>query len=411
MTVKHPWSSLLLCSFCLLASATSATAQAAPEEPLSPEQGAAPEQPTPEPALSPEQGAAPEQALAPANAAAPAQEQEIEAASADAPPEPALSEGAPAAAPSDPEQGSEARPPEKKIQIPVDIGDRHSITYTSLLAPRINPLGLEERLWIGYQYRLYDKSKALLKGSNIGVFFRPVVSPAIALVGATLQIQPAAVFRLRATYSYVAYFSTFQYMQSFQSPYDDFSETNLDILADEGKNYVSTGHQIELEALVQARYKGLALRSTTTVHYNSLNLRGDDDLFYAIRIDALVPNKGWVLYNDTDLLWIHDFENARNSSLMTGARATTVMPFYPDRVYEPGDVIDNPNGPQFRLGPEIGYIFYDRPDKHPRFNRPTLLVLPQWNIKHRWRTGRDVSAGLPTIVMAFVFTGQLWGKN
>src|SRR5262249_26209564 len=40
---------------------------------------------------------------------------------------------------------------------PPAIGDKHSVQYSSLLAPRINPLGFEERLWIGYQYRLYDK--------------------------------------------------------------------------------------------------------------------------------------------------------------------------------------------------------------------------------------------------------------
>jgi hypothetical protein len=311
----------------------------------------------------------------------------------------------------DPVQGSEARKPEEKIQVPVDIGDKHSITYTSLLAPRVNPLGLEERLWIGYQYRLYNKQKTILDGSNIGIFFRPVISPAIALIGATFQLQPAAVFRFRATYSYVAYFSTFQYFQSYQSPHDDYSDTRLDAQADAGQNYVSTGHQIELEALIQARYKGLVIRSGTVANYNTMNMRGDDDLFYAVRLDTLVQNNGWVLYNDTDVMWLHDFKNARHSTLLAGMRATTVAPFYTDSVYEPGDVRDNPNGPQFRIGPNLGYIFYDRPDRHPRFNRPTLLLIPQWNLKHRWRTGRDVNTAMPTIVMAFVFTGQLWGKN
>ncbi|MCA9687412.1 MAG: hypothetical protein KC457_34945, partial [Myxococcales bacterium] len=68
-------------------------------------------------------------------------------------------------------------------------------------------------------------------------------------------------------------------------------------------------------------------------------------------------------------------------------------------------------GPQFRLGPALGYVFYDQPQKRARFNKPTLLLMPQWNILHRWRTGRDVSAAMPTIVIAFAFSGQLWGKN
>ncbi len=338
----------------------------------------------------------------------PAPEEEIAAAEVPAEtPKPEVSTGGQPTSTS-PVQGSKARAPDEKIQVPVDIGDKHSITYTSLLAPRINPLGLEERLWIGYQYRLYDKNKTILNGSNIGLFFHPVVSPAVALIGATFQLQPAAVFRFRATYSYVAYFGTFQYFQSYQSPYDDYSQTRLRSQADAGQNYASTGHQIELEALIQARYKGLVIRSGTVANYNAMNMRGDDDLYYAVRLDTLVQNNGWVLYNDTDVVWLQDIKGSRHATVLAGARATTVAPFYTDDVYEPGDVVDNPNGPQFRLGPNLGYIFYDRPDRHPRFNRPTLLLIPQWNIKHRWRTGRDVSSALPTIVMAFVFTGQLF---
>ena len=312
-----------------------------------------------------------------------------------------------------PLQGSEARPPDKTIQVPVDIGDKHSITYTSLLAPRINPLGLEERLWIGYQYRLYDKESKILNGSNIGIFARPILSPAAVLLGATLQIQPAAVFRFRATYSYIQWFGTFQFMQSYKSPYDDWSENRLDGQADfQDSNYATGGHQVELEALVQARVKDIAIRSATMGIYNHYgNLRGDDDLFYAIRYDTLVQNKGWLLTNDTDVLWLKGLKGKRKATLMLGARATTVMPFYSDDVYEEGDVIDNPNGAQFRLGPAIGYIFYNRPDRFPRFNRPTLLLMPQWNIKHRFRSGRDVSVGVPTTVIAFAFTGQLWGRN
>jgi len=310
-----------------------------------------------------------------------------------------------------PGEAGKQKPRDKKVQLPVIVGDKHSITYTSMLGARINPLGLEERLWIGYQYRLYNKDKTILNGSNLGLFFRPVVSPAVALIGATLQFQPAAVLRLRATYSYVAYFGTFQFFQSFQSPHDDFSETRLDTMKDRGQNYQTTGTQIELEALIQARYKSLVFRSATAANYNMMNMRGDDTVFYAVRQDALVANYGWVLYNDTDLLWMQSLKNERHSQLLVGARASIVMPFYSDKHYQLGDEMINPNGPQVRVGPALGYVFYDLPERNPRFNRPTILAMPQWNVQHRWRTGRDVSTAMPTIGLAFVFTGQLWGKN
>ena len=360
-----------------------------------------------------EEAATNEDTNAPADAAAEAAEGPSESLA-----EPPAEEAAPADEAIEPpaEGPAEAEPIEAEPAEPVDpkkpsaaMGDKHSITYTSLLAPRVNPLGLEERLWIGYQYRLYNKDKTILNGSNIGIIFRPIVSPAIALIGATFQFQPAAVLRLRATYSYVAWFGTFQFMQSFQSPHDDFSETRLDALADDEQNYSTTGHQVELEALVQARYKGLVLRSTTVANYNSYKLRGDDDLFYDIRVDALVPNNGWVLFNDTDLIWLQELKGPRKASILAGGRVSVLKSFYPDSVYEPGDVLEDPNGPQLKVGPEIGYIFYDKPER--KFNRPTLLLIPQWNVMHRWRTGRDVSSAMPTIALAFVFTGQLWGKN
>jgi hypothetical protein len=358
-------------------------------------------------------------AAEPAPVAEPAPDAEPEPAADAEPPEPEI-EAAPEEAPEPAADAvsSEApgpTPPETQIKSgPSPIGDKHSIQYSSLLAPRINPLGLEERLWIGYQYRLYNKDKTILNGSNLAVFFRPIINPAVALVGATVQVQPAAVLRLRATYSYVQWFGTFQFVQSYESPYDDYSETRIDEQSNIGTNYVTNAQQVELEALVQAKVKSVVFRSATFGIYNHYaNLRGDDDILYDPRFELFVPAQGWMLANDTDLLYLLEFKRgkraAKKASMVMGARATTLMPFFKDDVYEEGDVVKNPVGPQLRLGPAVGYTWFDRPEK--KFNKPTLLLLSQWNILHRWRTGRDVITAYPTIIIAFAFSGQLWGKN
>jgi hypothetical protein len=325
-------------------------------------------------------------------------------------PQPAASEQAQEPedqAPPDPTQPTTAADGRR---VPPVIGDKHSVQYSSLLAPRINPLGLEERLWIGYQYRLYNKDKTILNGSNLALFFRPILNPAVALVGATVQAQPAAVLRLRATYSFIQWFGTFQFFQSYESPHDDYSEQRIDEQSNVNQNYVTNGHQVELEALLQVKVKGLVIRSATFGVYNHYtNLRGDDDVFYDPRYDLLVPAQGWMLHNDTDLLWQHQFAGAKKASMIAGARATTLMPFFKKDVYEEGDTVKNPIGPQLRIGPALGYTFFDRPEKG--FNKPTLLLLPQWNVLHRWRTGRDTISAYPTIVIAFAFSGQLWGKS
>lgn len=337
---------------------------------------------------------------------------ELEAAPEEDAPEEDAPESAGAPAPGESGMAPDDAPADKPG--PSAIGDKHSIQYSSLLAPRINPLGLEERLWIGYQYRLYNKDKTILNGSNLAIFFRPILNPAVALVGATVQVQPAAVLRLRATYSFVQWFGTFQFVQSYESPYDDYSEQRLDEQSDVGSNYVTNAHQVELEALVQAKVKSIVIRSATFGIYNHyLSMRGDDDVFYDPRFEMLVPAQGWMLANDTDLLYLHEFKHgkrgAKRASMIAGARATTLMPFFQDDEYEEGDVIKNPVGPQLRVGPAVGYTWFDRPEK--KFNKPTLLLMSQWNVLHRWRSGRDVITAYPTIVIAFAFSGQLWGKN
>jgi hypothetical protein len=352
--------------------------------------------------------------------AEPAPESESEPAPEPEPPEPEIETATEDEAPEEearpiPSETPAAEDPtSEKKPGPSAIGDKHSVQYSSLLAPRINPLGLEERLWIGYQYRLYNKDKTILNGSNLAIFFRPILNPAVALIGATVQVQPAAVLRLRATYSYMQWFGTFQFVQSYESPYDDYSEQRLDEQSDVGTNYVTNAHQVELEALVQAKVKSIVIRSATFGIYNHYaNLRGDDDVLYDPRYELMVPGQGWMLANDTDLLYLHEFKHgkraAKKASLIAGARATTLMPFFKDEVYEEGDVIKNPIGPQFRVGPAVGYTWFDRPEK--KFNKPTLLLMSQWNVLHRWRTGRDVITAYPTIIIAFAFSGQLWGRN
>jgi hypothetical protein len=362
-------------------------------------------------------GAPPEEVDASAPEAAPTAEPEAEAVAEPPAPEieaPVEDEAAlepeSEQGPSEPE-GIAAEPiPEDQPKGPPTIGDKHSVQYQSLLAPRINPLGLEERLWIGYQYRLYNKDKTILNGSNLAIFFRPILNPAVALIGATVQVQPAAVLRLRATYSFVQWFGTFQFVQSYKSPYDDYSEQRIDEQADAEQNYVTNAHQVELEALIQAKVKGLVFRSATFGIYNYYpSLRGDDDVLYDPRFELMVPGQGWMLANDTDLLWLTEFKGDKKASMLTGMRVSTLMPFFKDEVYEEGDTIKNPVGPQLRMGPVLGYTFFDRPWK--KFNKPTLLMMPQWNVLHRWRTGRDVITAYPTIIIAFAFSGQLWGKS
>jgi len=296
---------------------------------------------------------------------------------------------------------------------------RHALAYESLLVARINPLGLEERLWLGYQYRLYRRSGRLLDGSRVALFANPIVSPAVARLGATLEVTPLAILRLRATYGFVQYYRTFEYLQSFDSPHDDFSDQRLDEGRDAGERYAGRGGQLELSARLQLKAWRIALRNETTFLYSHMALRGDDDVFFSPRYDVLMPDDGWVLIDDTDLLYVHEFEEA--GTLIVGARNTLSKSFFPTAAYEAGETTADPVGVMDRLGPFLAYTFYERPER--RFDKPTVILISQWHLRHPWRAGRvDVvddmgvtrtrgsSPALPTLVLGFAFTGEIVGR-
>ena len=310
-------------------------------------------------------------------------------------------------------------PPTDEVAPGDYVPPKHALAYENILVARLNPLGLENRLWLGYQYRLYDRRGKLFDTSRIAVFANPIVTPAVMRLGGTLEVTPLAILRLRATYGWVKYYKTFEYLQSFDSPHDDFSDQFHDEGKDAGDNYAARGNQLELNARLQAKVWRIAFRSEVTGVYSDMALTGDDDLFYSPRYDALMPNNGWVLINDTDLLYVHDFETA--GSMIVGARNTLTKHFFPEASYEAGDDTDDPIGVMNRLGPFLAYTFYDRPQK--RFNKPTVLLISQWHIKQPWRTGkveytddmgdtqtRGSSAAIPTLVLGFAFTGVIFGE-
>lgn len=298
---------------------------------------------------------------------------------------------------------------------------RHSLVYSNLLAARINPLGLEQRLWIGYRFRLYNKEGALWAPANISLYFAPLVSPALVVARAMVEIMPLAILRLRAGYGFVQFFGNFQFLQSYESPYDDFSDGQLRAEAEAGNNYPGRGGLGTLEALLQAKVWRIAIRNDLKFQRYDFELRDGDDLGYNIRIDALVANNGWSLTNDSDILYLHPLRGG--GQITAGARGTLVHAFYPERVYEAGeDSSVNPNGPMYRLGPILAWTIYDRPGT--RFNKPSIFVISQWHLAHRWRTGlvevdrpgmgpatRGSSQAIPTFSIGFAFNGELWGSN
>ena len=267
---------------------------------------------------------------------------------------------------------------------------RHRIFYKNVFAGRLNPLGLQDELKIGYRYRLYDSSGILWRDSHAGIGLAPTLNPAFGLIGLYAELQPIALLQLSATAQYAMFFGSMEHLQSFPTPQGDWSDSGLDELAEADTNQATTGWHVTLQAQLRAKVKNVVVRSTLKVKWADMDLRDGDTVWYDPTPDIVRPNGGWMLTNDADLLVL------LGEHWIVGARHNLTHAFYDD---------DSDSTPHHRVGPFLAYRFYDRPGDS--FNRPTLALLTGWYLQHRFRAGADVSQAIPYLALAFAFEGDL----
>lgn len=261
---------------------------------------------------------------------------------------------------------------------------------SSLSVVRYNPLGLETQNRLMYQRRLFDSPSILFRDTfaSIGAGFK--ASPAYVKVGPLVEFQPIALLNLRGGYEYIRYFGTMGFLQSYPDPLRDFSDDVRDAARDGA--YSTSGHHFLLEPTLQAKVKSIALRTKFSVEYWNVDLRdGSSGTFYDPTLDTLVPGKGWVFTNDTDLIYMA-------GALTVGARFSGVWPRYGDDVTLPANFEGNNH---MRVGPLVAYSFHTR--ENSTFNRPTLLAIAGWYIEHPNRAEK----AMPYLLAGFSFSSDL----
>ncbi|QRN99924.1 hypothetical protein JRI60_13265 [Archangium violaceum] len=269
--------------------------------------------------------------------------------------------------------------------------------YRVGVAARANPTGLFTQLSFQVRYRLYESPSLALKDNFIGVGPVAFVSPAFVRGGIGVELQPLSVLNLSASYEGTRWFGNFNYLQSFPGPNADASDRRLAELGGEGgTSYTSSGTLLTLAAMLQFKVGPLAVRSNPRLVRFDLRLREGDRVFYEPVLDVVVPNGGWVASNDADLLYVA-------GRLAVGLRYTATGSFFRPRDYPAGEMDLGLNPTIHRVGPFLAYTFHDEVDR--RFNAPTLVLVSQWFLSHRYRTGMEVSQALPWIALAFQFKG------
>ena len=259
------------------------------------------------------------------------------------------------------------------------------LVWDSLTAARYNPLGLQEYLSVSYRRELWDSDSALLGDAHFRVGPTLGLSPAWVKPGIQAVFKPTAMTEMSAGWRWQQYFGNFDQPLGFDAPGDDWSDSAIEARGDEAR--AAGGYQVLLGGKLQAAVGPIAVREGVRLEYNVLDV--DADAFYDQTPDVLVPNRGWVMVSDLDGI-------ALLGSLRAGVRWTYTAPFF-----EGGSHGNDTH----RIGPLLAYTF--REEKGATIANPTALLLTQWHLKHRFRTGEDVSQAIPYLALAFLFEGDL----
>jgi hypothetical protein len=311
-----------------------------------------------------------------------------------------------AASPAEPEPGPQAASAAGEWQRP----PAQRLLLTSLTAVRYNALGLYEQLRIGGQWQLYQHDSALLRDNFLHLGLIANLSPSYARAGPMVEVQPASIFSLRAYGEFLGYFTTFNYLQSFQTPDAVWSDSALRARAPTD-SYSTWGVHVGVEPILMARLPlgaagWLAAKNKLAFEYWFMGLRTPaggraDTVFYEGGLDMLISGNGWVVQDDLDLVFQTRF------GLTVGARYSATIP-----LYTPGDFSNlgeaqayaNGNVNQ-RLGLLAAYTFFDH--GFAQFDRPTIILIANWYLQSRFRAGADVSRAVPYLALAFSFQSDL----
>jgi hypothetical protein len=274
--------------------------------------------------------------------------------------------------------------------------------YTGTLFSQMNPRALALDLRVQYREML-GSGDGLLGASAIGAFAGLTAAPGMLRPSVGLEIQPLATASLGITFGIgysAAYYFGFLPAQSYPSPHSNYGSTVFSAPADgPGGGYALLVHQLTLSATLQGVVGPFAARSTTRAIRFFAGLHGSDTVVYDPTLDVAVYKDGWAGQNDTDVLY------STRPDLALGLRHTLTVAWYPSDAYSPGEPRDNPNTPISKLGPFALWRFFQ--SERGMVQRADLLLMAQWYLLHRYRTGETVNGAFPLLAIGLVFSGDL----
>jgi hypothetical protein len=293
------------------------------------------------------------------------------------------------------------------------------LMLSDLTVLRLNPLGLETRARFGFQKRLYKSDKAITRNNFAFGGLYPKLNPASAHLALGGEIQPASIFNLRAFGEVQKYFGTFGMLQSFQTANANYSDQTLKDLRDSTTTPPQTATVLHasIQPLLQLKVGNIAVRGLFQFDYWDFDVRPGDTVAYEATFDTLLPDNGWTLSIDADVL----YTGRKNTAI--GLRYSHVHPFYNSKHFGSEAEAEAYDGENMhdRLGLFAAYTLADAGPS--TFNKPTVIVIVSWYLNHRWRTGEPdmlptdtraddyTTRAFPYLLLGFAFESDLLAVN
>lgn len=260
---------------------------------------------------------------------------------------------------------------------------------------RLNPLGLESQNRLMYQVKLRESDSVLFANTFAAGGLGLKLNPAFLKVGPVLELQPIAVLHIRAVYEFMQFFGTFDYVQSYAEPTDPdgFADDNRAAEENAANAYVTNGHHAYIEPTLQMKVGSVAVRSKFALEWWDMELEGGDRVWYDATLDTYVPGEGFVVTNDTDLLYLA-------GDFVAGARLSWVNPIYRDDHFVDGEPDGFDGMSHLRAGPLAVYTLSAEGGPEPVSHR--VLANVSWYIQHPNREG-----AMPYILVGYAYDRDL----
>lgn len=298
-----------------------------------------------------------------------------------------------AAAPENPPGSPSVPSAPEPLSTPTDIPARR-ITVSHFAGGSYNPIGLEYNTKIGYQARQGHSDNILFKDTYLFLGGNVRLNPCYAAVGPMVEWQPIAVFNLRIRADAFRFFGILGMLQSFRSPYDDYSDTLQAQRSAANDLYGTSGWHLGIEPTLQAQVGPIAIQNKLTAERWGIQMRGDDTVFYDAGPDTLIPANSWLLADEVNVVYL-------GGPLVLGASFRYLTPIYSGEEFRPGEDPKGVDNSNMRIGALAAYTFFD--NGYTAFNKPTVFALVGVHLRNRYRTGADVSRVIPYVGVGVAF--------